>query len=118
MFQRNYGIIINVDDLDRARIFYRETLLLGAPVLDSNHWVEFQLKNGLVLGVRQQHKANQQKGCNTMWVYFTEDYNTIRQQLLDAGFPPLKIASPPVGLKSEIFSDPEGNRFTLALKPQ
>ncbi len=118
MYERNYGIIISVDNLDRAREFYRDTLLLGAPVVDSNHWVEFQLSNGLVLGVRQQPNASAQKGCNTMWVYYSVDYSDIREQLLDAGFAPLKIAAPPVGLKAEIFSDPEGNRFTLAQKPQ
>ena len=118
MYERNYGVIVSVDDLDKARIFYRDTLLLGSPVVDSNHWVEFQLDNGLVLGVRHQQNSSQQKGCNTMWVYFTEQYNEVRQNLLDSGYPPLKIAAPPVGLKSEIFSDPEGNRFTLAQKPQ
>ena len=53
-----------------------------------------------------------------MWVYYTVKYSEIREALINAGYAPLKIAAPPVGLKAEIFSDPEGNRFTLAQKPQ
>ncbi|NQZ59453.1 MAG: VOC family protein [Lentisphaeraceae bacterium] len=49
MNDRSYGIIISVADLDRARAFYRDVLGLGAPVVDSNHWIEFQMENGLIL---------------------------------------------------------------------
>jgi predicted enzyme related to lactoylglutathione lyase len=118
MNDRSYGIIISVDNLDRARQFYRETIGLGSPVVDSNHWIEFQLDNGLILGLRHQAKADQQKGSAIVWVYYTTDYEAVKQRLSLAGSDPLKVSAPPVGLKSEVFADPEGNRFALALKPR
>lgn len=117
MEDRSYGIIISVSDLDRARVFYRDTLDLGAPVVDSNHWIEFQMGNGLVLGIRSQLKAEKIKDSSVMWVYYTTNFDDVKQRLQDANFEPLRISAPPVGLKSEIYADFEGNRFTLALKP-
>jgi predicted enzyme related to lactoylglutathione lyase len=117
MDDRSYGIIISVSDLDRARVFYRDTLGLGAPVVDSNHWIEFQMENGLVLGIRSQNKAEKVKGSSVMWVYYTPAFDDVKARLQEANCEPLRISAPPVGLKSEIYTDHEGNRFTLALKP-
>ncbi|MCH2207083.1 MAG: VOC family protein [Lentisphaerales bacterium] len=117
MDDRSYGVIISVSDLDQARVFYRDILGLGSPVVDSNHWIEFQLGNGLILGVRSQTKADKQKDSSIMWVYYTPEFEDVKNRLIDANFEPLRIPAPPVGLKSEIYADAEGNRFTLALKP-
>jgi len=118
MDDRSYGIIISVADLDRARKFYRDTLGLGAPVVDSNHWIEFQLDNGLIIGVRTQSRADQIKNSSIMWVYYTTRFDDVKNRLLAENFEPLKVPAPPVGLKAEIYTDPEGNRFTLAMKPE
>jgi catechol 2,3-dioxygenase-like lactoylglutathione lyase family enzyme len=117
MDDRSYGVIVSVSNLDQARAFYRDILGLGSPVVDSNHWIEFQLGNGLILGLRAQNKAEKQKDSSLMWVYYTTEFEEIKTRLLDANCEPLKISAPPVGLKAEIYTDPEGNRFTLALKP-
>ena len=117
MDDRSYGIIISVADLDRSRIFYRDTLGLGAPVVDSNHWIEFQMPNGLILGIRSQSNADKVKGSSVMWVFYTPEFDEVKSRLQKANFEPLKVPAPPVGLKSEIYTDAEGNRFTLALKP-
>jgi len=118
MNDRSYGVIVSVTDLDGARVFYRDILGLGAPVVDSNHWIEFQMDNGLILGLRSQSKADKEKSSSVMWVYYTLDFEDVKSRLQDAGFDPLKISAPPVGLKSEIYTDPEGNRLTLALKAE
>ena len=117
MDDRSYGIIISVADLDRARVFYRDTLGLGAPVVDSNHWIEFQMENGLILGLRSQTKADKERGNTIMWVYYTTDFDGVKGRLQSANCEPFRISAPPVGLKAEVYADPEGNRFTLALKP-
>ncbi len=117
MIDRSYGIIVSVAELDKARLFYRDTLGLGAPVVDSNHWIEFQLENGLVLVLRAQSKADKIKGCNVIWVFYTTDFDGTQNRLLKAGIEPLRISAPPVGLRSEVFADPEGNRFVLSEKP-
>lgn len=117
MNDRSYGVIINVAELDIARVFYRDTLGLGSPVVDSNHWIEFQLENGLVLGIRSQTKADKLTGSAIMWVFYTTDYDAIKERLQAAHIEPLRVSPPPVGLKSEVFVDPEGNRFALAEKP-
>ncbi|MCM8540084.1 MAG: VOC family protein [Lentisphaeraceae bacterium] len=117
MNDRSYGVIVSVSELDRARVFYRDTLGLGSPVVDSNHWIEFQLDNGLVLGLCSQTKADKLKGSAVMWVFYTTEYDAIKERLQKANVEPLRVSAPPVGLKSEVFADPEGNRFTLAEKP-
>ena len=117
MNDRSYGIIISVADLDRARVFYRDVLGLGAPVVDSNHWIEFQMENGLILGLRALSKVDKEKGHKIMWVYYTTDFEEVKSRLINVNCEPLRMSAPPVGLKSEVYCDPEGNRFTLALKP-
>ena len=52
-----------------------------------------------------------------MWVFYTTEYDAVKDRLQKANVEPLRVSAPPVGLKSEVFADPEGNRFTLAEKP-
>ena len=40
------GVLIRVANLEQQRIFYRELLMLGNPVVDSAFWVESRPKNG------------------------------------------------------------------------
>ena len=40
------GVLIRVADLNHQRIFYRETLHLGEPVVDSDFWCEFSAPDG------------------------------------------------------------------------
>ena len=75
------------------------------------------MENGLILGLRALSKADREKGNKIMWVYYTTDFENVKDRLIKVNSEPLRISAPPVGLKSEVYSDPEGNRFTLALKP-
>lgn len=118
MDDRSYGVIVSVDNLDKARTFYQEVIGLGTPVVDSNHWTEFQMPNGLILGLRSQPKADEKKNPCMLWVYFTDKYAEVKDRLKKAGSDALKVPAPPIGMKAEIFADPEGNRFILAMKPQ
>lgn len=117
MHERNYGIIINVSDIEKMRTFYRDTLQLGAPVVDSNHWVEFQLGNGLVLGLKHHSRSEETRSSNILWVLYTDQFEEVRTSLSSAGHNALKVTPPPIGLKAEIYTDPEGNRFSLAMRP-
>lgn len=45
MKKRQFGVVIQVRDLDQARVFYRDVLGLGEPVLDSSFAVEFTLSD-------------------------------------------------------------------------
>ena len=40
------GVLIRVANLDQQRIFYRELLMLGNPLVDSAFWVEFAAPDG------------------------------------------------------------------------
>jgi len=116
MDNRSYGIVINVDDLGRARHFYKEVIGLGAPVVDSNNWIEFQMPNGLILGLLHQAKASKEKAGSCLWILFTSEYDEIKDRLKMAEIRPLKVPAPPMGVKAEVFADPEGNRFALVKK--
>ena len=41
--QNFYGCLVRVSDINRVRSFYRDTLELGDPIIDSNFWLEFHL---------------------------------------------------------------------------
>ena len=116
MDDRSYGVVINVDDLGRARHFYKEVIGLGAPVVDSNNWIEFQMPNGLILGLQHQAKASKEKAGSTLWVLFHDKYDEVKERLSSAEVKPLKVPAPPLGMRAEVFADPEGNRFVLSEK--
>lgn len=114
----NYGIIIDVENLDRLRAFYQNVIGLGHPVVDSNKWVEFQTEAGLVLVLRQHHAVEKFKESNVTWVYHTNDPEPLKKRLDEDGQKPLKIQSPLIGIQAEVYEDYEGNRFAVAVKPE
>ena len=49
MKKKHFGIVIKVKNLTTCKVFYRDVLGLGDPVLDSNFRVEFQIDDSFCL---------------------------------------------------------------------
>ena len=110
-----YGAVVRVRDLVKLRAFYRDVVKLGAPVVDSNFWVEFRLPGGGVLAL--EHCPSAEPGGsgrgNVSWLLLAASFDELVKQLKDAAVP---LARPPLevpGRRCATYADPEGNPFTV-----
>jgi len=110
-----YGVIIKVESLDVCRSFYRDVLELGAPVVDSNFWVEFKLQEEVGLILEQAAKGEKLpvgRG-RISWLYQVEDIDQLIARLKEHGYEPLKEEQERLGYRVYMYCDPEGNPFYL-----
>ena len=109
------GVTIKVENLAVCRSFYRDILRLGPPVMDSNFWVEFKMKNGISLMLdeaEQSEKLPISRG-RIAWMCEIKDFDKTVELLKEKGHEPLSQEEQ-VGDKRVIpFCDPEGNPFYL-----
>ena len=110
-----YGVIIKTHNIDACRAFYRDILGLGAPVIDSNFWVEFKLQEdvALVLEKIPEGEPVSAEHGNTSWMLRLENLETVISRLKEHGYEPLKTDCERLGIKVNAFKDPEGNIFYL-----
>lgn len=109
-----YGALLQVRDLPRVKSFYRDVIRLGAPVVDSNFWVEFQLPGNGVLALSQSNAARPQADKNDVsWMLRVEDLAEMVSMLNNINIQPIRPAMTVPGKECATFSDPEGNLFTL-----
>ena len=110
-----YGAVVRVRDLVKLRAFYRDVVKLGAPVVDSNFWVEFRLPGGGLLAL--EHCPSAEAGAaargNVSWLLLATSFDEQVRLLKEAGVP---LSRPPLevpGRRSATFADPENNPFTV-----
>ena len=99
------GVLIRVFDLNVQRIFYRDMLKLGEPVVDSNFWTEFAAPDGTRIILEKTEAA--------YLVLYTPHLDEVRQELALHNYPITANTKPHPG---EVFyrgQDPEGNVFYL-----
>lgn len=110
-----FGIQIRVNDLDQARIFYRELLGLGAPAANSTFAVEFEQPGGFTLRLESSKAAYlEHASAAVSWMLEVDDLAALREKLADAGYP---LADTPESRPGGTFYrglDPEGNVFWVA----
>jgi catechol-2,3-dioxygenase len=108
------GALLQVRDLSRLKAFYRDTLKLGAPAVDSNFWVEFCLPGNSMLVLEQTNAASETtvKG-DICWLLRVEDLDAMVGQLAEVNVRPLRPKRSVPGRDCATFADPEGNQFTL-----
>lgn len=108
------GVMLRVKNLDQARIFYRDILRLGEPVVDSGFWVEFATPGGSrVILEKSEAPYLEHEASATTLVLATPAVEIIRHELEKQGYAitPEKKVHP-----GEAFyrgQDPEGNVFYL-----
>ena len=109
------GVVIKVENLDVARAFYRNVLDLGAPVMDSNFWIEFKLGNSASLVLEQARpgeKLVSTKG-RVAWICETHDLDEVVDRLQEMGHDPVNGETDKIGFKVLQYRDPEGNPFYI-----
>lgn len=115
MGNRFYGVVIRARHLDAMRVFLGEAVGLGAPVVDSNIWLEYQLPGSdMVLAVEQDDtvRADRKNAVgNVAWCLSVDDLKGFEKRMSDAGFGPEGEVQIPGQGRSLIFRDPEGNCF-------
>ena len=108
------GIVIKVSNLEISRAFYRDTLQLGDPVMDSNFWVEFSLPCGssLYLEKLDEKAASPAVKSRISWVYKT-DAKAMIERLAEYDYNSTTTRELRVGFELVKFYDPEGNSFYI-----
>jgi extradiol dioxygenase family protein len=112
-----FGIVIKVNDLDNCRIFYRDILNLGEPLIDSSFVVQFSLAENLNLTLeKNQGTFLEHASSATSWSFECNDIEALSTKLQDSGFPGLFDA---ITFGSSRFykgRDPENNVFYVREK--
>lgn len=122
---RFYGAVIAVSDLDRCRAFYEHAVGLGAPVVDSNFWVEFELVPGqMVLALRKLgavaesgRHCHADRSSSVAWCLNAHHPGEYQTRLIRHGCYPQAASILPNGMEALTFHDPEGNPFVILGKP-
>ena len=110
-----YGVIIKVANLNACRSFYRDILDLGAPVMDSNFWVEFKINgsSSLILEQAAQGEKLSHARGRLSWLCTVNNIKEILARLEQSGHEPLAEEEEHCGIKIHKYCDPEGNPFAI-----
>jgi predicted enzyme related to lactoylglutathione lyase len=110
-----HAVVIKVQNLNICRAFYRELLELGAPVMDSNFWVEFKIgaSASLVLEQIVTGEIVPEGRGRISWLCMVEDLEKMIKKLKENGYDPISEEIDLLGMKTLQFCDPEGNQFVL-----
>lgn len=122
MATRFYGVVIDVNNMDRVRPFYLHTLELGKPVVESNFWVEFQAPgSNLIIALRQTREITTEKGKGTrnmvVCLHVKKRLAEFQDQLAAHGITNVRKIEFATGTAGLEFNDPEGNRI-IAIQPE
>ncbi|NOY75578.1 MAG: VOC family protein [Kiritimatiellaeota bacterium] len=110
-----HGVVVKIENMKVSRSFYRDVLNLGPPIMDSNFWVEFKLDScsSLILEqVAPGEKLSVSRG-RIAWLCETSEFDASVETLARNGFEPISDESERVGVKTRLYSDPEGNPFYI-----
>ena len=116
MENQKYSLVLRVRDIQKCRTFYRNTLGLGSPVLDSPFWVEFQMCDGGKLCLESADPETLPVAGNTA-VWMMEADEELLEQLSPYRLPEQNVPAI-MGYSVTAFRDPEGNVFYLTVRKQ
>ena len=109
-----YEIVLQVRSMDLFRFFYRDTLELGEPAVDSIELVCFRLDENFSLVLEQCSAPYLEHASSaTQWTLCTSNFDQLCSKLLKAEETPGEEFCH-LGRRARRFSDPEGNVFILA----
>ena len=112
-----FGIVIKVNDLDNCRIFYRDILDLGEPLIDSSFVVQFALAENLNLTLeKNQGNFLEHASAATSWCFDCADIEALSAKLQDSGFPGLFETVVFGSARYYKGRDPENNVFLVRQK--
>ena len=106
-------IVLRVNDLDSCRIFYRETLQFGDPVVDSGFIASFKISESTLLTLEKTDAPFLEHASSaTIWRFCTDDLEGLRERIHYSGSE--LIEDPCGGFWRGV--DPEGNVFLVREK--
>ena len=103
-------IVVRVNDLDACRIFYREVLQLGDPVLDSGFIASFGISDSVMLTLEKTDAPFlKHAGAAMTWRFGVRDLESLQKRMEFAGG---ELKMDPSG---DFWrgTDPEGNVFLV-----
>ena len=114
MESQKYSLVLRVRDLQKCRAFYRDTLALGNPILDSPFWVEFQMCDGgkLCLEAIDPKTVLARQESSPVWMMEADEElveHLSAYRLSSQKTPAI------MGYEVTAFRDPEGNVFYLTV---
>ena len=110
-----YGTVLQVNDLNLCRCFYRDTLNLGEPEIDSTELTVFRLcSEGEVFLVLQKNPLPclEHASSAASWFMKLPGAAGIAEKLKSAGYP--VCTADFYGGEFYRISDPEGNTFFIS----
>ena len=113
--QTHFSIVVRVSDLDKARSFYQNVLELGAPVLDSNFWVEFALSDQTSLALEKAPVPDEREAHpRVLWTFRVKSLKKFVARFAEFGYDPGEEKwSESLGAHLREFHDPAGTPFSV-----
>ena len=110
------GVVIRVNNLDICRPFYRDVLGLGAPVMDSNFWVEFRVNGTMSLFLEKAEWGEKIIPPNERVAWFLQVPSLAEfiQKMEKYGYQKETASADRVGFPVRVYKDPEGNEFFVS----
>ena len=109
-----YGCHLKAKNINKLKIFYRDVIGLGDPLIDSNFWVEFDLPNNGILVLEQSNNVNpknnkQDVSCLLISDNFELVLKTLKARKITPHRPSVEIP----GRSCISITDPENNVITV-----
>lgn len=112
--RKKFNILLRVKQLAKARVFYRDILGLGEPVMNSNFWIEFSISDEVSFCLEAMDEADPapEAGNQVAWTFFVPDVKAFLEKMDGCGYP-ASNASPceKFGYRMYKVKDPEDNIF-------
>ena len=112
--------VLSVADIAAERVFYRDVVGLGEPVMNSNVWVEFRLDGACSFCLEQANanKAPRPAQGRAGFLFFVDSIEEFAKRYLESPFRGESEGIPceQTGYRAVQYSDPEGNLFRVTDK--
>lgn len=112
------GIVIRVKDLNLCRSFYQNVIGLGAPVMDSSFWCEFNINGNasLYLEMADTNEPLPAKSGRVAWMLQVENIQEFVSMMEKSGYVQEHDSADRMGYIVYAYRDPEGNLFYVTEK--
>lgn len=115
----DYGILLHVIKIAKIKVFYRDIVGLGAPIIETNFWVQFRLpRNGMLILEKCDNVIPNVDRHEISWLLPVQDFEEFLDLLQHREVPRTHPSTQIPGVRCETFADPEGNPFTIYEHPQ
>lgn len=120
MTNHRANFVLSVKDIAEERVFYRDVVGLGEPVMNSNVWVEFRLNENCSFCLEQAapNKAPVPPHGRVEFLFFVDSLDAFDTRYRAFGLRNAADGIPcgQMGIHAVQYPDPEGNLFRVTDK--